>query len=101
MSNPTHRLKKTGEAVFPEGYRANQIEPLDPGFWEKVDREFKLSEVRNLRNRLIAESDAMMLPDRGLSNRARQAWIEYRQALRDITSGDLDNPTWPEAPKPA
>lgn len=38
--------------------------------------------VRDKRNRLLSETDWMALSDVVMS----QAWVEYRQALRDITS---------------
>jgi hypothetical protein len=44
-----------------------------------ADRE---SEVRGLRDRLLAESDWTQLPDVPLPT--RDAWSAYRQALRDL-----------------
>lgn len=54
--------------------------------------------ARETRNRLLLESDWTQMPDVTLSN--KQAWADYRQALRDIT----DQPgypleiTWPTHP---
>ena len=40
-------------------------------------------EVRDLRNKLLAESDWTQLSDAPIE---KEAWAAYRQALRDITS---------------
>lgn len=57
---------------------------------------FKLSELREERNRLIAETDYLALSDATLTS----AMSTYRQALRDITSSatSLDDVTWPTKP---
>lgn len=39
-------------------------------------------EIRKQRNRLLTESDWTQIPDCTVD---KQAWAEYRQALRDIT----------------
>ena len=57
-------------------------------------------QIRKMRNRLIAETDWMMLSDTGT---ASTAWKNYRKALRDIPSSqdsakvfsDID---WPDKP---
>lgn len=56
--------------------------------------------IRNLRderNRRIAETDWWVLPDRTPT----QAQLAYRQALRDITNTytSLDDVVWPEKPE--
>jgi hypothetical protein len=62
----------------------------------KTDKE-KLQEIRSKRQRLFPEADFKinMLSD---TNADASAWKTYRQALRDITKGNLDNPTWPTKP---
>ena len=52
--------------------------------------------LREERNRLIAQTDWWVLPDRT----ATQAQLDYRQALRDITDTytSLDNVVWPTKP---
>jgi hypothetical protein len=70
--------------------------------------ELKAAEPMQLlkeeRNRRIAESDWRFLSDQTPSS----AWIDYRQALRDLTAnsspeldenGQLTNITWPEKPE--
>ena len=58
----------------------------------------QLSKTR--RNQLLLVSDWSILPDNGLSESKRQEWLEYRQALRDLTeqSGFPENIVWPTPP---
>lgn len=51
----------------------------DETLWERV---------REVRNVLLLESDWVVLPDAIVSN--KDMWLEYRQALRDMTN--VDNP---------
>lgn len=53
--------------------------------------------LREERNKLITETDWWVLPDRTPS----QAQLDYRQALRDITSSatSLDDVVWPIKPQ--
>ena len=46
------------------------------------------AKVREKRNKLIAETDYIMLTDYTLSLEKQQAYADYRQALRDITEQD-------------
>ena len=70
-----------------------------------------LRQMREKRNALLAESDAHALPDYPHANQAtKQAWLDYRQALRDMTlyntptlsdiTLELDDlsVTWPSKP---
>jgi hypothetical protein len=90
---------KEGTPVFEDG-RWNQV-------WIVVDlspeelavrKEQKEEEVRQQRNQKLFESDWTMLPDAPITD--RQAWIDYRQDLRDIAQ-QVDFPwvvIWPEPP---
>ena len=62
----------------------------------KSDKE-KLQEIRAKREKLFPEADFKinMLSDTGAD---ATKWRTYRQALRDITKGNLNNPTWPTKP---
>lgn len=61
---------------------------------EDIAREW--DGIRQERNRLLAESDWTQLPD---ATANKEAWQEYRQALRDITEGDNPlNVVWPSTP---
>ena len=61
--------------------------------------ELALSEIREKRNILIAETDYLALSDHTLSS----DMTTYRQSLRDITNGldtveKANNVTWPTKP---
>jgi len=61
--------------------------------------ELALSEIREKRNILIAETDYLALSDHTLSS----DMTTYRQSLRDITNGldtveKCENVTWPTKP---
>lgn len=60
----------------------------------------KAEEVVNTAKALLAESDWAMLPDIPMTNGQKTAWIDYRQALRDIKkqSGFPDSIVWPAKP---
>mgnify|MGYP003152969362 CR=1 FL=1 len=62
-----------------------------------VQDKYKLMAIRNTREPLLREADhsIFILEDAG-SNAS--AWRTYRQRLRDITKGNLDNPSWPNKP---
>ena len=45
-----------------------------------------ISEIREIRNRMLFDSDWTQLPDCSLSNVKKEEWTNYRQALRDITN---------------
>jgi len=53
--------------------------------------------MRHHRDRLLAESDWTQLPD---SSADKQAWADYRQALRDFPSTWVPGPiaTFPTSP---
>lgn len=54
---------------------------------------------RARRNSLLAQSDSMMVSDRGLTDAKKAEWVTYRQKLRDMDFSDLDNLTWPNKPE--
>ena len=55
--------------------------------------------VRSKRNELLIESDLLITRAIEATGSAPQAWVEYRQALRDITTQtDPFNIIWPTKP---
>jgi len=60
----------------------------------------KSNDVREERNRKLTECDWTILTDSPLTTSKKTAWKTYRQALRDITSGDNfpHSITWPSQP---
>lgn len=57
-------------------------------------------QVRAARNSLLDLCDWTQLPDAPLTAEKKQAWAEYRQALRDVPeqAGFPDAVVWPTAP---
>jgi len=57
-------------------------------------------EIRAERDRLLAASDWTQVADAPLTAEKKQAWVVYRQALRDIPQDfpTPDDVVWPEAP---
>ena len=54
---------------------------------------------RSKRNSLLADSDSMMVSDRGLTDAKKAKWVAYRKTLRDMDFSDLDNLKWPTKPE--
>lgn len=56
--------------------------------------------VRAERNRRLAETDYLAMPDYPLAPERKEAVLLYRQALRDVTAqeGFPRSPVWPEKP---
>ena len=58
--------------------------------------------LRKRRDEKLNESDSYVTPDYPhASDEVRQAWLDYRQALRDLPNNteDPENPTWPTPPQ--
>ena len=58
--------------------------------------------IRNERNKRLLETDKYTIPDwPHPTPEAKQAWLDYRQALRDLPANttDPENPVWPQAPQ--
>ena len=70
-------------------------------FWERRT-PLAWNSLRQDRNRLLANSDARVLPDRWTAYTTEQqsAWATYRQELRDLPQNTVDpfNPIWPAEP---
>lgn len=58
-------------------------------------------QVRAARNSLLDLCDWTQLPDAPLTSEQKQAWAEYRQALRDVPeqAGFPENVVWPSTPE--
>jgi hypothetical protein len=57
---------------------------------ETIPDEWLFERMRIQRDRLLAESDWTQLPD---SSADKQAWADYRQALRDLPATWTPGPT--------
>ena len=68
--------------------------------WPSVRDALGWDRVRAERDRLLTASDFTQMPDAPLTAGEKEAWADYRQALRDVPQ-DFDTPddvTWPETP---
>ena len=59
------------------------------------------TQARTERDALLTACDWTQMSDSPLSDEAKAAWAEYRQALRDLPkqAGFPENIEWPEEPK--
>ena len=51
----------------------------------QVELDIALDNLRSKRNKLLADSDYIVLADSPVNDKAN--WLTYRQALRDLTEG--------------
>ena len=63
------------------------------------DKDIPTAKKRAERNFFLADSDSMMVSDRGLTDAKKAEWVTYRQALRDMDFSDPKNITWPTKPE--
>ena len=72
-------------------------------YYTNVHKKEKLKEnLRIERNKLLKSSDKYTIPDcPHATEEVKQAWLDYRQALRDLPANttDPENPVWPVAPE--
>lgn len=65
----------------------------------ETEQQETMQRLRSQRNQMLAASDWTQMPDTPLAAESKQAWADYRQALRDITAIEpTDRITWPAAP---
>ena len=74
---------------------------------EKIsDMSYMKYQILELRQKLLKESDYVMMPDYSLSEEEKSQWSSYRQELRDVTSqqawidNDYMNIKIPVSPRP-
>jgi hypothetical protein len=62
--------------------------------------ESKQNVLRNQRNVLLSQCDWTQLPDADLTDKEKEAWLKYRQALRDLPTQftDLTKLKFPKKP---
>ena len=74
------------------------VKPLTP---EEIasNTESQWAKIRSQRDTLLQACDWTQLPDVPLDSKTKEQWVNYRQALRDVTSqADPYNIEWPIAP---
>ena len=85
---------------LPEGYTKPPKEEFEAKLQELIDAQ-PLKELRQERNRRLAEVDWVFSSDYQIEDTLYKEWLAYRRALRDLpsTTEDPANPTWPEKPE--
>jgi hypothetical protein len=65
--------------------------------WNEIKLEIPLRLIREKRDALLTYTDKYTIPDwPHPTPEAKKAWLDYRQALRDLPSNiDLNTPKWP------
>lgn len=97
-------------AIFADFYTRNKISKIE-NLYDKVlnylsDFSYIKYTLLETRDKLLKDSDYLMMPDYPLSDEEKQKWIEYRQFLRDITdqeawkNNDFVNVIMPPSPEP-
>mgnify|MGYP001047198071 CR=1 FL=1 len=89
--------------IIPDGMNRHTLKgEYDNGNYILVnDQEILLSRLRQQRNILLDKSDKYVTIDYPHPTpETKQAWLDYRQALRDLPANTTDpsNPIWPEPP---
>jgi hypothetical protein len=83
-------------------------DPIDSNVWtieyspERVQswKDNILNNVRNIRNETLKECDWIILPDSPYTIEQRQAWCQYRTALRDLPQLIIDKELYDNIPWP-
>ena len=98
-----YRHNTSWESIeVPEGYEKPPKEEFEAKLQELMAAQ-PLKELRTKRNTLLEQTDRYAIPDWPHSSpEIRQAWLDYRQALRELpsTTEDPANPVWPVVPSP-
>ena len=68
--------------------------------WNSIKLEIGLIEVRKQRDMLLSKCDWTIMPDSPLSEKDKEAYIKYRQELRDLPDNikNIDKVKWPVEP---
>lgn len=77
------------------------LQEMEDAYVTYINEIKPLSELRAKRDTLLRESDIYSLPDYPHpTEEAKQAWLDYRQALRDLPANteDPNNIDWPRRP---
>jgi hypothetical protein len=89
-------------------FTITETEVIETKQWRKFTAEEqaeieaqKAKQVRSERNAKLTETDWTQVDDTPLDNVAKNAWANYRQALRDLPdqAGFPFNVTWPAQPE--
>lgn len=97
---PSVKHRETWESIrLPDGYEKPSKEKFEAKLQELIDAQ-PWKELRQERNRRLADVDWIFSEDYAIGNESYQQWLAYRKALRDLPSVTEDpaNPVWPSRP---
>lgn len=100
VSPPEMKCEETWESIIlPDSYTKPTKEVFEAKFQEII-REYSFKELRQERNKRLAEVDWIFSEDYAIDDESYQQWLTYRKALRDLpaVTEDPENPVWPEKP---
>jgi hypothetical protein len=92
--------------TFEYELRSRKQKEIDEELQFELTRDYSW-ELRNIRNTMLKDSDWVFLPDSPIKTEDLEAWITYRQLLRDFPDtiedpkpyvNDLSRKTWPQPP---
>jgi len=98
---PGIEYNDTYESItYPEGHKKPSKEAFEAKFRELIDAQ-PLKELREERNRRLAEVDWIFSSDYQIDDTLYKEWLAYRKALRNLpsTTEDPTTPVWPEKPE--
>ena len=91
---------ETWESIrFPDGYEKPSKEEFELKLQQRIE-EHRWKELRQERNKRLAEVDWIFSEDYAIDDASYQQWLAYRKALRDLpaVTENPANPVWPEKP---
>ena len=101
-TDETHYVENGAPVPYPEKPGDNYRFDYEAKAWVPIKTEQELqaealANLRRQRNALLGASDWTQLPDAQVD---KQAWADYRQALRDLPENltDTGDVVWPEPP---
>lgn len=78
------------------------LEEIETAYSKYTNETKPMMALRKRRDEILKETDKYTIPDWPHSTpESKQAWLDYRQALRDLPTNttDLENPVWPSPPE--
>lgn len=97
MSN----INDYGTLVWDDNTQTKPTEDECNNMYTQIKDEKYMENIRFKRNNLLGQTDKFMTPDfPHLTPEVKQAWVDYRESLREFptTVEDLSNPVWPVPP---
>ena len=88
----------TSSDIHPDRHKIENGVVVD--YVPPVDIDALWKSIRQTRNRLLTQSDWTQVSDNPITPQIKQAWQDYRQALRDLPGITTDpfQPVWPTPP---